>query len=147
MRRYRKLSAIEILQYVFCQKIPCALPLALLQPLMTIPHAISGLIGQVHRGSFNFFRGPKLPQRNRRAVAGPAVEVQSSFSVCFELWSRRSFKAETDRLGKPHPLFQAVLFATMAKHRECLRVVLSRRATEAYPQWYVAGSGTPRRRP
>ena len=44
MRRCRKLSDFEIFQYVFSQKIYCALPVVLLRPLMTITHAISGLI-------------------------------------------------------------------------------------------------------
>jgi len=50
MRRYRKFPDFEIigarqacLATCFSQKIYCALPVALLRPLMTITHAISGL--------------------------------------------------------------------------------------------------------
>ncbi len=40
---YLRTEPLEILQYVFSQKTFCALPVAPLQPLMTITHAISGL--------------------------------------------------------------------------------------------------------
>jgi hypothetical protein len=43
MRRCRKFPDFEIFQYVFSQKIFCALPTALFRPLMTITHAMSGL--------------------------------------------------------------------------------------------------------
>jgi hypothetical protein len=43
MQRYRKFPDFEISQYVFSQKIFCALPTLLLRPLMTITHAIFGL--------------------------------------------------------------------------------------------------------
>jgi hypothetical protein len=35
-----------------------------------------------------------------------------------------------------------VLFVNTVTHREGCRAVSSRLATEAYPQWYGAGSGT-----
>ncbi len=43
MRRCREFPV----QYVFSQKIPCALPVVLLRPLITITHAIFGLDGRL----------------------------------------------------------------------------------------------------
>ena len=43
MQRYIKFPDFEIFQYVFSQKIFCALIVLLLRSLMTITHAISGL--------------------------------------------------------------------------------------------------------
>jgi len=42
MRRYRKFPDFEIFQYVFSQKVFCALSTLLLRPLITITHAIFG---------------------------------------------------------------------------------------------------------
>ena len=43
MQRCREFPDFEIFQYVFSQKILCALRVLLLRSLMTITHAISGL--------------------------------------------------------------------------------------------------------
>jgi hypothetical protein len=43
MRRYRNFPDFEIFKYVFSQEIFCALPVALLRPLMTINYAMYGL--------------------------------------------------------------------------------------------------------
>ncbi len=43
MRRCSEFPDFEISQYVYSQKILCALPMLLLRPLVTITHAISGL--------------------------------------------------------------------------------------------------------